>query len=186
MNRAFGNSGYAAVHLLSGEQAEHASAFLGVPLWIWQILNLVLFLAVLIFFVAKPMAAAFRKRQLEIEERLKEAEKQRAAVERLSSELRERTQRIEREIEEIRKQGRLDGEEARAALSTRAGEEAERVRKDAAEEIERHLNAAKAQLRQTAADLTAATATDILAKEITAEDRQRLLTESVVRMKETR
>ena len=185
MNRPFGSSVFPAVLLLSGEEAEHASRFLGIPLWIWQILNLVLFLVVLIYFVAKPMAAAFRKRQVEIEQRLKEAEKQRAAVERLSSELRDRTLRIEREIEEIRKQGRADGEEARAALAARAGEEAERLRKDAAEEIERHLNAAKAQLRQAATDLTASTATDILQREITSEDRQRLLAESVVRMKET-
>lgn len=186
MNRALGNSVFSAVLLPSGEEAEHASRFLGIPLWIWQILNLVLFLVVLIYFVAKPMAAAFRKRQLEIEQRLKEAEKQRAAVERLSSELRDRTLRIEREIEEIRKQGRADGEEARAALAARAGEEAQRLRNDAAEEIARHLNAAKAQLRQTAADLTASTAQEILAREITPEDRQRLLSESVVRMKETR
>ena len=115
MNRTLGNSVFSAVLLLSGEEAEHAGRFLGIPLWIWQILNLVLFLVVLIYFVAKPMAAAFRKRQVEIEQRLKEAEKQRAAVERLSSELRDRTLRIEREIEEIRKQGRADGEEARAS-----------------------------------------------------------------------
>jgi F0F1-type ATP synthase membrane subunit b/b' len=186
VNRALGRSVFPAVLLLSGEQAEHASRFLGIPLWIWQILNLVSFLAVLIYFVAKPMAAAFRKRQQEIEQRRQEAEKQRASVEKLSSELRERTRKIELEIAEIRKQGRADGEEARAALAARAGQEGERLRKDAAEEIERHLSAARAELHQAAADLTAASAQEILSREITTDDRQRLLTESVARMKETR
>ena len=183
MNRALGRSVFPAVLLLSGEQAEHASRFLGIPLWIWQILNLVLFLVVLIYFVAKPMAAAFRKRQLDIEERRKEAEKQRAAVEKLSSELLERTRKIELEIAEIRKQGRADGEEARAALLARAAEEAERVRRDATDEIERHLSAAREQLRQSAADLTAAAATEILTREITPADREGLLADSVMRLK---
>ena len=113
---------------------------------IWQIVNLVLFLAVLIYFVAKPMTAAFRKRQEEIEERRREAEKQRAAVERLSADIRERTAKLEREIEEIRKQGIVEGQAARAELAARADEEAARVGKESKEEIERRVAAAQEQL----------------------------------------
>lgn len=171
---------------LLSEGGEHAERFLKIPVWIWQILNLGLFLAVLLYFVAKPMAEAFRKRQDEIEKRRAEAEKQRAHVRRLASELAERAARVEREIEEIRKQGRADGEQARRALTERANEEAERIRRDAGEEIERRLAAAKAQLRQTAAELTGAAATEILSREITLEDRQRILSESIVRMREVR
>ncbi|MEP6993365.1 MAG: ATP synthase F0 subunit B [Acidobacteriota bacterium] len=175
----------AALFLLQ-EQTEHAAKFLGIPLPIWQILNLVLFLAVLTFAVAKPMAAAFRKRQMEIEERGRQAEKQRAEVERLSHEIRERTERLEREIEEIRRQGIAEGESARAALSQRAKEEAQRVRQETGEEIERRLAAAKAQLRQAAADLTSAAASEIVSREVTEEDRRKFLTESVSRMKASR
>jgi F-type H+-transporting ATPase subunit b len=181
-------SGMSIAHLaalrLSEEGAEHAEKFLGLPLWIWQTLNLVLFFGVLYYFVAKPLTEAFRKRQLEIEERRLQAEKQRQSVQRLAADIRERTAKVEREIEEIRKQGRVDGEEARTVLATRATEEAERIRKDATEEIDRRLSAAKSELRQSAADLTAAAATDILHREITPEDRQRMLAESVSRMKE--
>jgi F-type H+-transporting ATPase subunit b len=169
---------------LSEEGAEHAEKFLGLPLWIWQTLNLVLFFGVLYYLVAKPLTEAFRKRQMDIEERRLQAEKQRQSVQSLAADIRERTAKVEREIEEIRKQGRTDGEQARAALAARAAEEAERIRKDATEEIDRRLSAAKSELRQSAADLTAASATDILHREITPEDRQRMLTESVSRMKE--
>ena len=172
-----------AVVFLLEEEAEHAARFLGIPLWIWQIVNLVLFLGVLVFFVAKPMAAAFRKRQLEVEERRKQAERQRAEVDRLSVEIRERTARLETEIEEIRRQGIAEGESARAALSARAREEADRVSRQAAEEIERRLAAAKMELRQAAADLTASAASEIVSREITDEDRRRLLSESVARVK---
>jgi F0F1-type ATP synthase membrane subunit b/b' len=168
------------------EGAGHAEKFLGIPLPIWQIVNLVLFLAVLVFFVAKPMAAAFRKRQVEIEERSRRVEQQRQEVDRLSAEIRERTARLEIEIEQVRRQGIAEGESARAALADRAKEEAERIRRDAGEEIERRLAAAKDELRKTAADLTAEAAAAIVSREITEEDRERLLKDSVLRMKATR
>ena len=175
-----------AVLWLSEETAEHAARFLGIPIWVWQILNLVLFFAVLLYFVARPMAEAFRKRQLEVEEQRRQTEKHRAEVQKLSAEIRERTARLEREIEEIRREGLAEGQRAQAALSERAKQEAERIRKDSQEQIERRLSAAKAELRRAAADLTASAAKDIVSREMTAEDRQRLLAESVERMKQAR
>ncbi len=149
---------------LLSEEAEHAEKFLGLPLWIWQFLNLALFIALLYKLIAKPLTEAFRQRQVEIENRRKEAEKQRAHVQQLAADLRERTAKVEREIAEIRKQGQADGEEARAALAVRADEEAARIRRDAGEEIERRLAAAKAELRQAAAEQTAASASRILTR----------------------
>ena len=176
---------FPAVIVLS-EEAEEAAKFLGLPLWIWQTLNLVLFVAVLLYFIAKPLAAAFRQRQLDIEARRKEAEKQRDAVERLAADIRARTAQIERGIEEIRAQGRADGEEARRSLAERADAEAERIRQESAEEIERRLAAARAELGRAAADLTASAASEILAREITPEDRERLLAESVSQLEKVR
>ena len=166
------------------EEGHEASKLLGLPLWIWQLVNLVLFVAVLLYLVAKPLGDAFRKRQLEIERRRQEAEKQRASVERLASDIRERTAKVEREIEEIRKQGRADGEEARRALAEKADEEAARIRKEAAEEIDRRVVAARDELRRTAADVAGKTAAEILTREITSTDRERLLADGVSRLKE--
>lgn len=168
------------------EEAEEAAKFLGLPLWIWQLANLVLFVGVLLYFVAKPLGAAFRQRQLQIEERRKEAEKKRASVENLASEIRARTAAIERDIEEIRAQGRADGEEAQRSLAARADAESERIRREAGEEIERRLVAARAELRRTAAALTASSATEVIAREITPADRERLLEDSVARLEQTR
>jgi F-type H+-transporting ATPase subunit b len=170
--------------LLVSEEGHELEKFLGLPLWIWQLLNLVLFLGVLLYLVAKPLSEAFRKRQVDIEERRKEAEKRRAAVDRLASDIRERTAKIEKDIEEIRKGGRADGEEARRALAARADEEAERIRKDAAEEIERRVSAARSELHRAAADLTAAAATELLSREITPADRERLIADSVSRLRD--
>lgn len=176
----------APLALLAEEGAEHGGKVLGVPAWVWQLANLALFLAVLLYFVARPLAEAFRKRQLDVEERLKAARQRRAEAERFEQEIHERMERLEREVEEIRKQGLAEGESARAALEARANEEAERVREASQAEIERRLAAAKAELRQSAAGLTATAAIEILSREITEEDRRRLLEDSVSRLKEAR
>jgi F0F1-type ATP synthase membrane subunit b/b' len=94
--------------------------------------------------------------------------------------------RLEREVAEIRRQGEADGENARTGLVERAREEAERIRKDSEEEITRRVAAAKADLQQTAAGLMASTAREIVVREITDDDRRRLLSESVERLKGAR
>lgn len=173
-----------AILLLLQEEGHASDKFLGIPLTVWQILNLVLFLAVLIFLVAKPMATAFRNRQLEVERRTQEAEKRRAEVDRLSREIEQRTLRLEREIEQIRKQGLIDGESARAELATRADDEAARVGREAQEEIARRLVEAKAELQRSAAALTAERAVEVLSRAINDEDRRRLLEDGVRHLKQ--
>lgn len=176
----------APLALLAEEGEAHAEKVLGIPQWIWQLANLILFFAVLVYFVARPITAAFRNRQLEVERRLKEALERRAEAARFEAEIQERMQRLEGEVEEIRRQGLADGESARRALEERAREEAERIRKESEEEIERRVVAAKAELRQVATGLTATAAKEILAREINEEDRRRLLADSVSRLKEAR
>jgi F0F1-type ATP synthase membrane subunit b/b' len=170
--------------LAAQEAEEHASTFLGLPLWIWQLVNLVAFLAVLLYFVARPLAAMFRNRQLAVEERLREAKALRAEAERLGAEVHERMARLDSEIEEIRGRGVADGETERAALSEKADLEVERVRRESEQEIGRHLAAARLELRRTAADLTAAAAREALSAQITDEDRRRLLQEGVSQLAE--
>jgi F-type H+-transporting ATPase subunit b len=170
---------------LAAEQAEeHAATFLGLPLWLWQLVNLALFLGVMLYFVARPLAAMFRKRQLEVEQRLREAKTLRAEAARLEAQVHERMVRLDQEIVEIRARGLAEGEAERAALSEKADLEVERVRREAEEEISRRLAAAKQELRRTAADLTASVARELLAAQINEEDRRRLLEESITRLAE--
>jgi F-type H+-transporting ATPase subunit b len=172
--------------LLASETEEHTAAFLGIPLWIWQLANLALFLGVLLYFVARPIAAMFRKRQLEVEERLREAKTLRAEAARLEADVHERMARLDVEIAEIRARAVAEGEAERAALAERADREVERARREAEAEIGRRLGAAKLELKRTAADLTASIARELLSTQITDDDRRRLLEESVTRLGEER
>jgi F-type H+-transporting ATPase subunit b len=172
--------------LLAQGGSEHAATFLGLPLWLWQIANLILFFGLLAYFVARPLAQAFRKRQEDVEQRRKEAERQRAEAERLKADVRERLSKLERELEEVRARGVTEGEAERAALLDRAEREAERVRREAAEEIERRLVSAKEELKKTASDLVASAARELVTREMTDDDRRRLLEESVSRLEASR
>ena len=165
---------------------EEAAAFVGLPLWIWQIANLALFFGLLAYFVARPLAQAFRKRQEEVAARGREAERLRAEAGRLGAEIHERLSRLDRELSDVLARGSAEGEMERAALLARADGEAERVKRESIEEIERRLSAAHDALRQAAADLVARSATEIVAREITEDDRRRLLEEGVARLEASR
>jgi F-type H+-transporting ATPase subunit b len=169
--------------LLEGGEGEHATGWLGLPTWIWQLVNLTGFIAVLLYFVARPLTDGFRKRQEDVEQRRAAAEKHRAEVQRLAAEIRERTSRLEMEIEEIRRDGVREGETIRAELEQRAKDEAARVETRAGEEIERRLAEAKAELRREAAALTASEAAQILSRAITDDDRRRLIQDEVQKLK---
>lgn len=168
------------------EEGEHAATFLGIAIWIWQLANLTLFLGLLVYFLARPLAAAFRQRQIEVERRRREAEERRAEAARLEREIDERMRRLDHELSEIRARGAADGEAERKALMERADLEAERVRREAEQEIARRLESAKAELRRAAAELTTTAARELVEREITEEDRRRLLAESVKRIESAR
>lgn len=178
-------TGLVVAHRLLQEGEEHASGLLGIPMWVWQLANLAAFLAVLLYFVARPLTQAFRNRQLEVERRLKEARERREEAARLEVRVHERLARLDQELAEIHARGIAEGEEARVELMQRADQEVERVRREAEQEIERSLAAAREQLREAAADLTASAARELVARQINDEDRRRLLDEGLERL-ETR
>jgi len=168
--------------LLLMEGAESGAGPFGIPMTIWQLINLVGFFAVLLYFVARPITNVFRQRQLDIAKRLAEAERQRAEAARLEVEIHERLAKLDKELEEIRVGGVADGESARAEQLEQAGRQAEAVANSAREQIARHLESAKEDLRALAAELTTKSAAELLSAEINDEDRRRLFEDSVSRL----
>jgi F-type H+-transporting ATPase subunit b len=172
----------AASVLLLAQEGGHSGP-LGIPLFVWQLANLIGFLAVLLYFVARPLTRLFRQRQLDVERRLQEARDLRAEAARLEAEIHERMARLDVELEEIRARGIAEGEAARAELLERAERDAQAVARAADEQITRRLEAAKEELRLLAAELTTKSAAELLSTEINDEDRRRLLEDSVSRLR---
>jgi F-type H+-transporting ATPase subunit b len=170
--------------LVLAAPAEHAETFLGLPMWIWQLLNLIGFLGVLVYFIARPLAQAFGRRQQAVEDRILEAQKRRQEAARLETEIHERLAQLDQDIAEVKARGLAEGESARAALIQKADEEVERVKREAELEIARRLAFAREELRRAAADLTASAALQRLSSEVTDDDRRRLLDEALSNLPE--
>ena len=88
---------------------EHGEKFLGLPMWIWQLVNLIAFLGVLGYFVARPLAQAFGRRQQEVEERIARARQRREEAARLETEIHERLARLDQDLAEVRARGLAEG-----------------------------------------------------------------------------
>ena len=163
-------------------ESESAEKLLGLPITIWKTINLLLLLGLLIKLMGKPFATFFRKRRDDLNERLDRAVKDREEAVRLVAEMRARLDRLGDEVAEIRRRAAEEGEAEKAAQVEAAELDAEMLRRSAAEEIERRLSLARAELARTAADLAAQTARELVAKSLGPEDQRRIFEDSVGRL----
>jgi len=159
-----------------------ASAFLGLPLAVWQALNLVLFFVVLVVLLRKPTRGFFASRRAAVEKALARAEEDRRRAEGLAAELTQRLREIEGEIDRLRTRSTVETETEKARLLREAEEDASRLMARASTEIESRVRAARAELTGYAGDLAVEIARELLHKGLTPEDRERLLREGVAEL----
>ncbi len=163
----------------AAEGEEAAQKFLGLPVDLWKLVNLLLILGLLVYFLGKPFNTHFRKRREDLDDAIDRAGVEREKALALAAEMRSRLAELEKEIAQIRARGASEGESEKQAQIEAAAREAETLRRNAADEIERRLAAARKDLASAAAALAADRARDAVAGAITEEDRRRLLDESV-------
>jgi F-type H+-transporting ATPase subunit b len=163
----------------AAEEEEVAQRFLGLPVELWKLVNLLLILGLLVYFLGKPFNTHFRKRREDLDDAIDRASAEREKALALAAEMTARLASLEKEIAEIRARGSREGESEKRAQIDAAAREAETLRKNAADEIDRRLASAKKDLASAAAALAAERARDVIAGAVTEEDRRRLLDESV-------
>jgi F0F1-type ATP synthase membrane subunit b/b' len=169
----------AAAPAFAAEEEEAARKFLGLPVELWKLANLLLILGFLVYFLGRPFSQHFRKRRSDLDEALDRATTEREKAVALASEMTARLASLEKEIAEIRRRGNEEGEREKRAQIEAAARDAETLRRNAADEIDHRLAAAKAELARAAAALASDRAREVIASSITDEDRRRLLEESV-------
>jgi F-type H+-transporting ATPase subunit b len=166
-----------------GHAGGHEStAFLGLPMGLWQAVNLILFVGLLVYLLRKPLADFFGDRRRSVEEALRKADESRQQAEALSREVEQRLLHLETEVKEIRAQAVREAEREKKALLAQAESDAERVVARASAEIESRVRAARAELTAYAGDLAVDAAAAILKKTVTAEDQRRLLEDGFAAM----
>jgi F-type H+-transporting ATPase subunit b len=173
----------AAVLLLLAEEGhEAAKGFLGIPNIFWQVTNLVAFLALLGYFLRKPVAEFFGNRRSEVAKALEKADEDRRRAEMLAGELKQRLAQIETELVNMKETARKDAEAEHAALLKQTEEDAARFLKRATSEADNRVRAARAELTAYAGDLAVEVAREILARSVTPDDEKRLVAEGVAEL----
>lgn len=164
--------------------AEAPSTFLGIPTVLWKLANLVAFVGLLVYLLAKPLRAFFHARKDAIARQFAEAAQQREQAVRLHTEMERRIASLEGEIRALRERLHRDGERDRKLLEKQGEADAARLLAQLDDEAKRRVDEARVGLAREAADVAAELAREILEKELTAADRERIFARTLERLRE--
>lgn len=162
----------AAPALASSE--EPAATFLGVPVWLWKTANLVAFVGLLVYLLAKPLRHFFHTRREEISRALADAARQREEAAQMRAEMESRVASLQGEITALRERLQRDGEREKQELERAGDAEAARVLAALDQEAQRRVGEARASLAGEAAQVAADLALELLERELTPADRERI------------
>ncbi len=149
---------------------------------IWQAINLVILLGVLIWASRKPVVQFMSERREAIQNDLSSSAELLSEAERRNSELQRKLVDIEGELEDIRETSRRRVEEEAERILAEANAAAERIRKDAQIAAAQEMRRAQHELREEAADLALDLAGTILREQASDADRERLMDEFITRV----
>jgi F-type H+-transporting ATPase subunit b len=144
-----------------------------------KVINLLLFVGLMFYFLRRPIKEAFRARQESIRSELMRAEEERAAALAKLEEVEGRIARLDAEVETIRANAQREAAEERARVERATEEEMRKIREQARREIESAAKAARAELRAYTAEQSIRLAEDMIRGEIRPEDDAHLVREYV-------
>jgi F-type H+-transporting ATPase subunit b len=148
----------------------------------WQAVNLILLLGVLVAVGRKPMGAYFAERRAQIQGDIKNADQLLADSKKQFSEWQGKIVELEREMETIREETRQRAQDERQQIVAAAHDSADRIKADAVAAIDQELRRAHVELREEAANLAVDLAAKMIAEQVDDRDRDRLLDEFITRV----
>ena len=155
-------------------------------LYIWAITVFVLLVALLTKFAWRPLLDALERRQDSIRQSLDDARKARQELEQVKSESEPMRVRARREADAILAQTRTDAARTAEDLKQKARTDAENIVRNAERQIEQQASRAVEQIRREAVDLSVAIASKILKRNLTREDNERLIGETLAEIEAKR
>lgn len=159
-----------------------AGPFLGLPRPLWYTVNLLLFLGLLGYLVAKPLNRFFTDRSAEVSRQLVEAQRQQEEAMALRRELDGRVHSLEAEVTALRERLREEADRDRQALDLQGEREAARMVQQVDAEVHRRLLEARELLARDAANLAADLAWELLEREMEPADRERIFQRTLRRL----
>jgi F-type H+-transporting ATPase subunit b len=148
----------------------------------WQVANVLLLLAVLIYFARKPVLGYLASRRDSIAKNLESSAQLLAESERRLAEWNRKAASLDQEAQSIRESTLRAAEAERDRILADARATADRIRQAASAVAERELHVAQESLRREAADLAIELAAKILREQVNDSDRTRLVDEFIGRI----
>ena len=173
-----------ASHEIAHPNEEHGGAheepkFLGLPAWIFKLLNMILFFGALWYFLAGPVKKALADRHEKVRGEADEARARRAKADQLAADIQARLAQIEIDVRSIRERAEAEGERQKRELIAAAEAEAQKILQSARNEVDNRLKHARQELTEYAGTLASDRAEELLRETITDEDRKKLFAQSV-------
>ena len=148
-------------------------------LFIWTILTFLVLVGLLAKFAWRPLLQALDARQQTIARSLEEAQRARQELERIQRESVQMMAQARVEAEGVIARSRSDAEALREELKQKARAEAQGIVANAEKQIQLETARAVQQIRAEAVDLSVAIASKILKRQVSKEDNQALIEETL-------
>ena len=169
-----------------GEGPHGELKFLGLPMWIWKLVNMLLFLGALGWLLRGPVAGAFNARSEAIRAAAAEASERRAKSDQMARDIQTRLAQLENEVKAIHERAQQEGDRQKRELIAAAEAEAQKILQSARNEVDNRLKHARHELTQFAGELASERAEAILRERITDADQKKLFEESLREVGEVR
>ena len=145
----------------------------------WSAVNFFVLLALLYKFAFNPINAMLDQRANTIESSIKHAEEVKVEIDQLRKEAQANLAESRKEAQEIISRATKAAEDAKTEIAAQAKEEAANMKTKAQAEITAATEAAKLELKDTAATLAMMAAEKVLGRAITEEDHKKMVKEFV-------
>jgi len=155
-------------------------------LFIWTILTFLVLVALLTKFAWKPVMQMLDVRQEAIKKALADADIAKRELERLQEESAQIIRKARVEAESIVSKSWSDGEKLREEMKVKAKAEADAIVKESQRQIEIETGRALRQIRSEVADLSIAIASKLIQRNVSKEDNDRLIQDTLKQIDSSR
>lgn len=153
-------------------------------LFIWTILTFLALVWLLGRYAWKPLLAALERREQVIASAVEDARRTKEELERVKQDSERLLAEARREADGITTRARGDAERLRAELAEKAKADAAAITENAEKQIQHETARAVQQLRQEAVDLSIAIASKLLRRNVSREDNEALIRETVTELEQ--
>ena len=152
-------------------------------LFIWTILTFLILFFMLSKFAWKPLLTLLESRENTIKSSLEDAEKAKQELERLNTESEAIISEARSEAQSIRVEAKSAAEKIKADIMAQAGEDAKKLRDETEKQIQVEKDKAIGEIRQEVVGLTITVAEKVIRKNLSKEDNQDLIEDSLKNLK---